>query len=408
MHSARFLCGLPFSFNSACVQLLGSKELPSLSEVFSRLRQASPSSAASVYATRDRLALVFFYWGHCRMHGWLGGAALGLVWHSLQGFSRACVGLENAWTTAMGSQCRHWSSDLCVGRQWAGIVACMRRLERMMSWGCLWACWAFLCKSFSCMHGHRECLDNGHEQPHDIGRSIDEWVDNVRWEGMSWGLPRGLLGILCKAFSCMHQPRECLDNNHGQLHTHTHAWVDNGQLGCVANLAQVFSGMFKRANGLLKCGRCHHVRKLCGTTLGILALGLTMPNWDALSWSSTCACWHVQACKWASQTWLVSSPCVCKWASQTWPMSSPCQEIMWNNFGHASACLSSAYANVTGWQCHGLVRNMPCWSLVVLVHYNFLTMALDCSWPLHNALSRLVPRILRCVAKASMCACGHA
>ena len=58
MHASRFLCGLPFSFNSVCVQLLGSKELPSLSEVFSRLRQASPSSASSVYATGDRLALV--------------------------------------------------------------------------------------------------------------------------------------------------------------------------------------------------------------------------------------------------------------------------------------------------------------------------------------------------------------
>ena len=28
------------------------------------------------------------------------------------------------------------------------------------------------------VHGPRECFDNGRGQPHDIGRSIDVWVDN--------------------------------------------------------------------------------------------------------------------------------------------------------------------------------------------------------------------------------------
>ncbi|GFS41269.1 hypothetical protein Acr_00g0073410 [Actinidia rufa] len=40
-----------------------------------------------------------------------------------------------------------------------------------------------------------------------------------------------------------------------------------------------------------------------------LMLRLTMANWDALSWSSKGACWHVQVCKWVCQMWPMSSPC---------------------------------------------------------------------------------------------------
>ena len=45
MHVARFLSGLPSSFDPVKSQILGSKELPSLSEVFSRLQQASISDS---------------------------------------------------------------------------------------------------------------------------------------------------------------------------------------------------------------------------------------------------------------------------------------------------------------------------------------------------------------------------
>lgn len=44
-------------------------------------------------------------------------------------------------------------------------------------------------------------------------------------------------------------------------------------------LAMVLAGMFKRANGLLKRGRCpRHARKLCGTTLGMLTLAHCLPT----------------------------------------------------------------------------------------------------------------------------------
>lgn len=43
-------------------------------------------------------------------------------------------------------------------------------------------------------------------------------------------------------------------------------------------LARVLAGMFKRANGLLKCGRCpRYARKLCGMTLGMLTLARRLP-----------------------------------------------------------------------------------------------------------------------------------
>ena len=38
MYIAHFLSSLPFSLDSVCVELIGSKELPSLSEVFSHFR----------------------------------------------------------------------------------------------------------------------------------------------------------------------------------------------------------------------------------------------------------------------------------------------------------------------------------------------------------------------------------
>ena len=48
MHVTRFLSGLPPTFDSVRTQILGSKEIPSLSEVFGRLRQASISESNSI------------------------------------------------------------------------------------------------------------------------------------------------------------------------------------------------------------------------------------------------------------------------------------------------------------------------------------------------------------------------
>ncbi|GFY81342.1 hypothetical protein Acr_01g0011510 [Actinidia rufa] len=47
MWVARFLSGLPSSLDGARSQILGAKELSSLSEVFSLLRQATLPSSAS-------------------------------------------------------------------------------------------------------------------------------------------------------------------------------------------------------------------------------------------------------------------------------------------------------------------------------------------------------------------------
>ncbi|GFZ18600.1 hypothetical protein Acr_27g0003390 [Actinidia rufa] len=55
---ACFLSGLPYSFDYVSAKLLGSKELPSLSKVFSRLHQASLFSAPLVSTIGDRSALV--------------------------------------------------------------------------------------------------------------------------------------------------------------------------------------------------------------------------------------------------------------------------------------------------------------------------------------------------------------
>ena len=48
MHVARFLSGLPSSYDPVRSQILGARNLPSLSEVFSHLRQASLSDSISV------------------------------------------------------------------------------------------------------------------------------------------------------------------------------------------------------------------------------------------------------------------------------------------------------------------------------------------------------------------------
>ena len=46
MHVARFLSGLPKSLNTIKSQILASPNLPSLSEVFGRLRQATLSDSS--------------------------------------------------------------------------------------------------------------------------------------------------------------------------------------------------------------------------------------------------------------------------------------------------------------------------------------------------------------------------
>ena len=62
---AYFLSGLPSSFDYVRAQLLGFKKLPSLSEVFSCLHQASLSNPPSISTTRDVFALVSFVGGFC-------------------------------------------------------------------------------------------------------------------------------------------------------------------------------------------------------------------------------------------------------------------------------------------------------------------------------------------------------
>lgn len=46
MHIARFLSGIPQSFDFVNSQILANKELPSLSDVFNLLRQASKSNSS--------------------------------------------------------------------------------------------------------------------------------------------------------------------------------------------------------------------------------------------------------------------------------------------------------------------------------------------------------------------------
>ena len=56
MWVTRFLSGLPSSFDGARTQILGAKELPSLSEVFSHLCQDTLPSAAPSPTDRPTLA----------------------------------------------------------------------------------------------------------------------------------------------------------------------------------------------------------------------------------------------------------------------------------------------------------------------------------------------------------------
>ncbi|GFY85573.1 hypothetical protein Acr_04g0003110 [Actinidia rufa] len=58
-----FLSGLHSSFDSVHAQLLGSKELLYLSEVFSSFREASFSGAPSISAIGDRSALISYVGG---------------------------------------------------------------------------------------------------------------------------------------------------------------------------------------------------------------------------------------------------------------------------------------------------------------------------------------------------------
>lgn len=52
-HVARFLSGLPTTFNGVKSQILGSKDLLSTSKVFGRLRQSSLSDSSTVTSTHN-------------------------------------------------------------------------------------------------------------------------------------------------------------------------------------------------------------------------------------------------------------------------------------------------------------------------------------------------------------------
>lgn len=115
----------------------------------------------------------------------------------------------------MGShQVRRWSIDRWMGRHWEGMLRC-----------CLWASWAFFARLSRACTGLENAWTTamGGPKAHPAAPMFVDWQRTI--------------GMCC----------------HG--------------------LAMVLAGMFKRANGLLKRGRCpRHARKLCGTTLGMLTL----------------------------------------------------------------------------------------------------------------------------------------